>query len=107
TDTWTGTGSPQVKITVLYPPEYTSNAAPALKATKDSLDYFSKTLVPYPYKTVTVVIPPYNAREAAGMEYPTFFTADAYKDVTPGTLRAFELDFVTIHEFGHGYFYGI
>ncbi|SFG52850.1 hypothetical protein SAMN05518865_113129 [Duganella sp. CF458] len=107
TDTWTGAGSPQVKITVLFPPEYASNAAPALKATKDSLDYFSKTLGPYPYKTVTVVIPPYNAREAAGMEYPTFFTADAYKDVTPGTFSAFELDFVTIHEFGHGYFYGI
>jgi len=106
-DTWTGAGSPQVRITVLFPPEYASNAAPALKATKDSLDYFSKTLGPYPYKTVTVVIPPYNAREAAGMEYPTFFTADAYKDVTPGTVSAFELDFVTIHEFGHGYFYGI
>lgn len=106
-DTWTGPGSPQVKITVLFPPEYASNAAPALKATKDSLEYFSKTLGPYPYKTVTVVIPPYNAREAAGMEYPTFFTADAYKDVTPGTFSAFELDFVTIHEFGHGYFYGI
>ncbi|KQV45462.1 MULTISPECIES: M1 family metallopeptidase [unclassified Duganella] len=107
TDTWIGAGSPPVKITVLFPPEYASNAAPALKATRDSLDYFSKTLGPYPYRTVTVVIPPYNAREAAGMEYPTFFTADAYKDVTPGTLSAFELDFVTIHEFGHGYFYGI
>ena len=33
--------------------------------------------------------------------------SDAYKDVTPGTFSAFELDFVTIHEFGHGYFYGI
>ncbi|MGW8391184.1 M1 family metallopeptidase [Pseudoduganella sp. HUAS MS19] len=107
TGTWTGAGSPQVKITVLFPPEYASNAAPVLKAARDSLDYFSKTLGPYPYKTVTVVIPPYNAREAAGMEYPTFFTADAYKDLTPGTLSAFELDFVTIHEFGHGYFYGI
>ncbi len=107
TGTWTGAGSPQVTITVLFPPEYASNAAPALKATKDSLDYFSQTLGPYPYKTVTVVIPPFNAREAAGMEYPTFFTADAYKDVTPGTFSAFELDFVTIHEFGHGYFYGI
>ena len=104
---WTGPGSPQVKITVLYPPEFASNAAPALQATKDSLDYFSKTLGPYPYKTVTVVIPPHNASEAGGMEYPTFFTVDNFANLKPGTLASTALDFVTIHEFGHGYFYGI
>ncbi|MGB9991070.1 M1 family metallopeptidase [Pseudoduganella rhizocola] len=106
-DTWTGPGSPKVTVTVLFPPEYRHNAAPAMKAAKDSLSYFSNTLGPYPYKTLTVVIPPHNAREAAGMEYPTFFTADSYEDVTPGTFNAMDLDFVTIHEFGHGYFYGI
>jgi hypothetical protein len=104
---WSGPGSPQVKITVLYPPEFASNAAPALQATKDSLDYFSKTLGPYPYKTVTVVIPPHNASEAGGMEYPTFFTVDNFANLKPGTLASTALDFVTIHEFGHGYFYGI
>jgi hypothetical protein len=41
------------------------------------------------------------------MEYPTFFTADGYRDVKPDTFQADALDFVTIHEFGHGYFYGI
>jgi hypothetical protein len=41
------------------------------------------------------------------MEYPTFITADAFAEVKPGTLPEFMLDFVTIHEFGHGYFYGI
>jgi hypothetical protein len=78
-----------------------------LKATIDSLKYFSDTLGPYPYKTVTVVVPPYNATEAGGMEYPTFFTTDGYHDVKPDTMNSFLLDFVTIHEFGHGYFYGI
>jgi len=102
-----GAGSPTVKITVLYPPEYASNATPVLKATLDSLAYFSRTLGAYPYTTVTVVIPPYNASEASGMEYPTFFTADHVKDPSPGTVGALFLDFVTIHEFGHGYFYGI
>jgi hypothetical protein len=104
---YTGAGSPPVKVKVLFPPEYASNAEPVLKATLDSLAYFSKTLGPYPYKTVTAVIPPFNATEAGGMEYPTFFTAEGYTDVTPGTLNAYSLDFVTIHEFGHGYFYGI
>jgi hypothetical protein len=105
--TWTFPGSPQVKVRVLYPPEYAVDAQPALRAALDSLTYFSRTLGPYPYKTLTVVIPPYNADEAGGMEYPTFFTADHYSKVQPKTVSQFLLDFVTIHEFGHGYFYGI
>ena len=102
-----GEGSPEVKVRVLYPPEYAASAEPALKATVDALGYFSKTLGAYPYKTVTVVIPPYNATEAGGMEYPTFFTAEGYDELKPDTLTQFALDFVTIHEFGHGYFYGL
>ncbi len=102
-----GAGSPKVTVRVLYTPEYQNNAKPALDATIDSLRYFSQTLGPYPYQTVTVVIPPYRAGEAGGMEYPTFFTASSFDSVEPGTLTADLLDFVTIHEFGHGYFYGI
>ena len=105
--TWTGPGSPQVKVRVIYPPEYEASAQPVLKATTDSLTYFSNTLGPYPYRTVTAVVPPYNAGEAGGMEYPTFFTADGMAEVTPGTLSQYLIDFVTIHEFGHGYFMGI
>jgi len=105
--TYTGEGSPVVKVKVLYPPEEAASAAPVLKATIDSLKYFSETLGPYPYKTVTAIVPPYNAGEAGGMEYPTFFTAEGYRDIKPDTIDSFFLDFVTIHEFGHGYFYGI
>jgi hypothetical protein len=104
---WSNPGSPEVKLRVLYPAEYVASAAPALKAAKDALTYFSNTLGPYPYKTLTVVVPPNNATEAGGMEYPTFFTAEGYSKVEPDTLTAGMLDFVTIHEFGHGYFYGI
>jgi len=102
-----GPGSPKVTVRVLYTPEYENNAAPALQATIDSLEYFSRTLGPYPYRTVTVVIPPHNAAEAGGMEYPTFFTASSFARVDEGTMTRDLLDFVTIHEFGHGYFYGI
>jgi len=107
TDSWTGPGSPTVAISVLYPPDMAASAAPAMKAAKQSLSYFSSTLGPYPYKTLTVVIPPHNAREAAGMEYPTFITAVGLEQVEPGTIEEFDLRFTTIHEFGHGYFYGI
>ncbi|MEO5830767.1 MAG: M1 family metallopeptidase [Rhodanobacter sp.] len=104
---WTGPGSPKVDVQVIYPPEYEGSAQPVLKATTDSLTYFSDTLGAYPYKTITAVVPPYNAGEAGGMEYPTFFTAEGYNKVTPDTLSQYMIDFVTIHEFGHGYFMGI
>jgi hypothetical protein len=105
--TWHGAGSPPVAITVLYPPEYAATAAPALKATQASLDWFSKTLGPYPYRTVTVVVPPFNAEEAGGMEYPTFYTIAGWRTLDRRSYDQYDLDFVTIHEFGHGYFYGI
>ncbi|WP_082542648.1 M1 family metallopeptidase [Rhodanobacter sp. Root561] len=104
---WTGPGSPKVDVQVIYPPEYEASAQPVLKATTDSLTYFSDTLGPYPYRTITAVVPPYNAGEAGGMEYPTFFTAEGYDKVTPDTLSQYAIDFVTIHEFGHGYFMGL
>ncbi len=106
-ETWNGPGSPPVTIRVLYPPEYAASAKPAMKAARDSLAYFSRTLGPYPYRTLTVVIPPFNAQEAGGMEYPTFITASGYAEVPARSLAEYELDGVTIHEFGHGYFYGI
>lgn len=102
-----GEGSPVVKIKVLFPPEYKEAAQAVLQATQNSLAYFSRTLGPYPYRTVTAVVPPHNANEAGGMEYPTFFTAENAATVEPGTLSQGAIDFVTIHEFGHGYFYGI
>jgi len=104
---YTGPGSPRVKVRVIYPAEYAVDAKPVLKASIDSIAYFSQTLGPYPYKTLTAVVPPLNASEAGGMEYPTFFTADNYDPVAPKTLNEYLLDFVTIHEFGHGYFYGL
>ena len=104
---WQGPGSPKVDVRVIYPDEYAASAGPVLKATTDSLTFFSNSLGAYPYETVTAVVPPYNASEAGGMEYPTFFTAEGYAKVEPGTITQYMLDFVTIHEFGHGYFYGL
>ena len=102
-----GPGSPHVTVRVFYPPEYEASARPALKATIDSIRYFSETLGPYPYKTSTCIVPPFNAGEAGGMEYQTFFTAEGYSTVEPETMNSMLLDFVTIHEFCHGYFYGL
>ena len=103
--TWTGQGSPTVKVQVLYPPEYARQAQESLKADLDSIEFFSRTLGPYPYSTSTVVIPPFNAEESAGMEYETFFTGGA---ANHGLYSAVGLArFVVVHEFGHGYFMGL
>ncbi|QGZ41720.1 hypothetical protein IP92_00704 [Pseudoduganella flava] len=106
-DTWTAPGTTPVAITVLYPPEYASNAQPVLQMTRRSLDYFQRMLGPYPYGTLTVVVPPFNAPHAGSMEYPTFITVDSIEDPAPGTRARYDLDFVTVHEFAHSYFYGI
>jgi len=103
--TWTGPGSPEVKVEVLYPPEFERSARETLDATVAALEFYSRTLGPYPYPHVTVVIPPHNAGEAGGMEYETFFTNIGSNE--------FPLDgegiagYVAVHEFGHGYFMGL
>jgi hypothetical protein len=58
----------------------------------------------YPYEVLTVVDPPFNGRGAAGMEYPTLITAGT-RWWAPEHGQSPEG--VTIHEFGHQYWYGM
>jgi hypothetical protein len=105
TASWTGPGSPQVQVEVWYPPEFERSAREALQATTDALSYFSRTLGPYPYRHLTVLLPPFNAFEAGAMEYETFFTtigSNEFPFNADGVTR-----FTTVHEFGHGYFMGL
>ena len=96
-------GGRDIAVKVLHPPEYAESARIALESTLRSLNDFSDTLGEYPYQQVTVVVPPYNAEESGGMEYETFFTTIGA--LFPPESRAVE--FVTVHEFGHGYFMGL
>ena len=75
-----------------------------LDALKKGIEFYSRSFGPYPYATVTLVDPPLKAMGAGGMEYPTLFTTMAVSFMPQG-LRLPEM--VTIHEFGHGYWYGI
>jgi Peptidase family M1 domain len=95
----------QVNVEVLAPPEYVPGAHIALKTTLDSINWFSEHVGPYPYPHVTVVIPPFNAQEAGGMEYETFFTSLA--SLSPPLNAESVIRTITIHEFGHGYFSGL
>ena len=93
----------RVRVKVLYPPEMAESGRLALKATIDSLDYFSETLGEYPYRQVTCVVPPNNAAESGGMEYETFFTSIGGLGQPANAV----VRYVTVHEFGHGYFMGL
>jgi Peptidase family M1 domain len=58
----------------------------------------------YPFERLTVIDPAYGASEAAGMEYPTLFTAGT-RLFTRRSMHSPES--VTIHEAGHQWFQGI
>jgi hypothetical protein len=58
----------------------------------------------YPYPNVTVVDPQWGALGAGGMEYPTLITGGSIWGIPDG-LKLVEM--VTIHEFGHQYWYGL
>ena len=71
---------------------------------RNGLEFYSQNYGAYPYETITLVDPPINALGAGGMEYPTLFTSMG-SWFFPEGIRLPEM--VTIHEFGHGYWYGI
>ncbi len=74
------------------------------RALRQGLEFYSRNYGAYPYETVTLVDPAPGGNGAGGMEYPTLFTTMSLSWLPKG-FRLPEM--VTIHEFGHGYWYGI
>ncbi len=97
-------GIGDVDILLFIQPEHLSQAQRHFKAVKAGLEGYGRVLGPYPYATLTVVDPPWGGRGAGGMEYPTFITAGTSL-IAPAALQSPEG--VTVHEFGHQYFYGL
>jgi hypothetical protein len=93
-----------VDVRVLYPVGFDKDAERELASVRFALPYFAAKYGPYPYTVLTLVHPPEAASEAGGMEYPTLITTGGPWYGAPLT-RLIEL--VTIHEFGHQYFYGL
>lgn len=87
-----------VKMIALVQPEHREQMDRHFRALAAGLKWFGLWYGRYPYKTITVVDPPYGGGGAGGMEYPTFITAGtSYK--APTDFLALEM--VTVHEFGH------
>ena len=94
---------PDVKMILLIKPEHRNQIERHFKALRTAIKYYGLWFGPYPYETVTMVDPPFRTG-SGGMEYPTLFTAGT------GVLRDRKVlspEGVIIHEFGHGYWYGL
>ncbi len=78
-----------------------------LRAIEAGLEFFGLRYGPYPYPVVTAVDPGRDVQGrplGGGMEYPTLFTCGAPLFLHP---REPSPEGVTIHEFGHQYWYGL
>jgi len=93
------------QVTVLYPPHQEANAMAELDSVRFALPHFNELYGQYPYPTLTLVHPPEDAANAAGMEYPTLITTGGPWYGTYGGGHF--IDVVTIHELGHQWFYGL
>lgn len=94
-----------VSIRLLVQPDHAfSIAQQYIQSVKAALQYFDGHVGKYPYPNITIVDPQWGGLGAGGMEYPTLITGDALWGL-PSSVRLVEL--VTIHEFGHQYFYGL
>lgn len=87
-----------VKMIALVQPEHREQIERHFNGLRAGLKWFGLYYGHYPYKTITVVDPPYGAGGAGGMEYPTFITAGTSYHLPPDALT---LEMVTVHEFGH------
>jgi len=103
-DTFREAGVGDVRLTLLLQPEHSAQAERYLKAAKAALSGYGKVLGPYPYGTLTVVDPPWGARGAGGMEYPTLITGGTSWSAPRSVQRP---ESVTVHEAGHQFFYGL
>ncbi len=70
-----------------------------------ALERLQRWYAPYPYPVLTcILVPPGDASEAGGMEYPTLFTSSS--GAPPFLERVGPLN-TTVHELTHQYFYGL
>ncbi len=90
-----------VNLRLLVQPEHEDQVQRHFDSAIAALERFDEWVGPYPYTSLTLVD---GVGGSNGMEYPTLITCGTvYK--LPAWARFLEL--VTIHEFGHQYFYGI
>jgi hypothetical protein len=96
---------PPTHLRLLVPREQRDMTVRMVRATRLAIAWYGLFYGAFPYPQLTVVWPPPGAKEAGGMEYPTFITSGADRlDAYPPFSMSWDLEALTVHEFGHQYF---
>jgi len=103
-DAYREAGLGDVRLLLFLQPEHAAQADRHFRAAKAALSGYGRVLGEYPYATLTIVDPPWGARGAGGMEYPTLITAGTSWSAPKSVHRP---EGVTVHETGHQFFYGL
>ncbi len=99
---------PPTRLRLLLPHNRLRSVDRHLAAARLGLAWLGLWYGPYPYPQLTVVVPPFAADEAGGMEYPTFVTGIGNAMSPLAVLRwPSNIESVIVHELGHQYFYGL
>ena len=97
-----------VDIIALVQPGHAPQAQRHIDSAKAAIKWYGLWYGRYPFKTLTVVDPAPGAGGAGGMEYPTFITAGTSFVMNRWPFDEVRtLEMVTIHEFGHNFWYGL
>jgi hypothetical protein len=91
-------------VRLLVQPNHVDQAARYLTAAGRVMQRYREQFGAYPYPELTIVDPGPGGFHAAAMEYPTLITVGTMWWMPRG-LRLPE--FLTVHEFGHQYWYGM
>lgn len=101
-------GLKPVKLRFYMQPDHVSQWPRYADAQKWALAWFGLYAFPYPYAQVSCIDPPEDGSGAGGMEYQTLYTAGTARALGVWPLTgARPQEMVVIHEFGHGYWYGL
>lgn len=91
-------------VRLLIQPHHRVQAVRYLQALRAAMTRYRDWIEPYPYPVLTLVDPGPGAFAAGGMEYPMLITLGTSRWL-PAGIRLPEV--VTVHEFGHQYWYGV
>jgi hypothetical protein len=97
-----------VSVRLLLQPNHLRAKERYVLSAKQALSFYGLWYGAYPYETLTIVDPPDDGEGSGGMEYPTFITGGAFGIPSRWPFeRVRAIEDVTIHEFGHQYWYGM
>jgi hypothetical protein len=100
-----------IRVRMLAPPQFAQEVPAHFETQLQTLHSMEERFGPYPWSTITIVLPPRAASGAMGMEYPTLYTTSPAEQVPPWLAplgyRSRGATFTTVHEFGHQYFQGL